>query len=298
MKDIADEVDLGLVYNKIKQLFLFFWNSFTFCFFLIIRKWIFLLIFLVVGAGLGTASYYYTKPVYASTLVLSSNALSNEFCADLINNLNVLVKDKTPELLAKKLNITISSAQSIKEIEFENYNEKLKKKYEDKDSIVLGLPFKIKVYAYTTTIFDTLNSELVNYLENNKYSLIRKKIKVDNINKLRQKIATEIYQIDSLKFVVSSNLFPRGNQSGFVFGQPIDPMNMFKEGITLFKEDLDLSTSLILSENIQVIQDFSPRAKPDSPRLTRNIFYYGAGAFMLGLFFSFYQERKKILPQS
>ncbi len=115
---------------------------------------------------------------------------------------------------------------------------------------------------------------------------------------LRKKLEVEMHQMDSLKFVIASNMAPRGTQTGFVFGQPIDPINMFKEGINLFKEDLLLNQELELIDNIQVIQDFVPRAKPDSPRLVKNIVLFGAGSFLLGLILAFYLERKKILVRA
>ena len=297
-----DEIDLRLVYHKIKQVFSRIWNFVINIFvdtFIVIRKRFILCIMIsILGIGVGIGLFFVQKPVYVSVLTLSSSVLNNDFCEDLILGLQSIVEDDTPELLAQRLNISVQSAKEIKKIQFHNYSEKLKKKYTDHDTVVLGLPFIIKADVYNPSVFDTLQKALVNYLENNDYALKRKAISKQNIISMKGKIINEIHDLDSLKFIIASSMAPRGKENGFVFGQPLDPINTFREGIGLFKEELNLNTSLILSDNIQVIEDFVPRIKPDSPRLVRNIFIYGVGGFLLGLIISFYIERKNILVRA
>ena len=299
---MQEEIDLRFLYRKIKNFFSSIWNglinliknSIT----ILKKRWGLIFIFSLIGAGSGLGLFYITRPVYSSSTVLSSGTLTNEFCSDMIINLDLLIRDKTPEILAKKLDISISSAKSIKDIEFDNYDEKLKKRYENKDTVVLGLPFRVRVFAYTNTVFDTLQTALVTYLENNKFALKRKEIKIANLNSLREKLKNDIIQLDSLKITVGSNMLPRGTQNGFVFGEPIDPMNMFKQEIILFKEDLSARKELQLSDNIQIIQEFSPRAKPDYPRRRNNLIYGFIVGFILGLSVAFSLERKKLLMAS
>ena len=288
-----EDVDLKLVYYKTKNFFSALWNAFI-NFFVIIKKSAgFILFFSFLGIAIGTGLTYIMQPVFTASLTLSSNILNNQYCNDIINALELTIKDDAPELLAKELKIEIGSAKEIKKIEFLNYNEKLAKKYEDKDTIVLGLPFKIKVYVTNTSVFDTLQKALIYYLENNEYSLKRRELNKENLKLMQQKLITEIRQLDSLKFIVASNLQPRGNSSGFVFGQPLDPVNIYKEGINLFQENLTINSGLILSENIQVIQYFTPRKKPDSPRLLLNMAICGAVASIVGLIIALFKEKRK-----
>lgn len=291
-----DEIDLRFVYKKIKGFFSSIWSFILNTLQLSLRKWKLILLFSIIGVCVGAGLFFIIRPVYSSTLIVSSNTLTNDYCSDIINNIELIIKDNSPELLAKKLKIDVSSAKEIKELEFDNYDEKLKKIYKDKDTIVLGRPFKINAYTFSNTVFETLQKALVKYMENNEYALKRKEIKIANLNNLRAKIKTDIHQLDSLKFVVVSNMLPRGTQNGFVFGQPIDPMNMFKEEIILFKEDLLINKDLELSDNIQVIQDFYPREKPNYPRLRINIPLGGIAGFITGLILAFILEnRKKLL---
>ncbi len=290
-----EEVNLSIIFDKIKQTFSAIGQTFINFFLFIKRKIGFLTVFSVLGILIGVGLTCIMKPIYISYLTVSSTTLNNQFCYDMVNELNQMVKDDAPELLAKELKVDISLAKEIKKIEFLNYNDKLAKKYEDKDTVVLGLPFKIKASVSNIAIFDTLQKALVNYFENNEYSLKRKAIKKENLKLMQQKLVNEIHLLDSLKFIVASNLLPRGNTSGFVFGQPIDPVNIYKEGITLFQENLTINSDLILSENIQVIQSFTPRKKPDSPRLFLNIALCTSMTFLLGLIIAAYKEKRKTI---
>lgn len=293
MQQKDDEIDIKFIFTKAGDAFTAFWNFLLHSFSVAQKRWVLILFFCLSGVGMGVGFFFNSSPVYNSTLILSSNVLSNDFCADIINTLDLIISDKTPALLARKLKISISSAKAIKKLEFDNYDEKLKTIYKDKDTIVLGRPFRVIASTYNNTVFDTLQKALVSYLENNEYALKRKAIKSDNLNLMQSKIKNQLDQLDSLKSVVTSNLTPRGTQSGFVFGQPIDPINVYKQEIELFKSDLDLKKDLILIDNIQVIQDFVARDKPDSPRLLKNIAIFGMLAFLLGLIFALSLEKRK-----
>ncbi|TAL60937.1 MAG: hypothetical protein EPN85_06100 [Bacteroidetes bacterium] len=288
-----EEIDLLAILNGIKRIFISLFLFFIHCIGIVQKRWLIFLLFSILGASAGYGLYRYLRPVYVSSLSLSSSILSNDYCADMIENLSEIVKDGTPDLLAKRLNIEIPAAKEIKRIEFSNFNEKLNKMYEDRDTIVLGIPFKIIVYSYSNTVFETVEAALVSYLENNKYALKRKEIKKQNLEALRGKLNSELIQLDTLKKNLSANILPRGTTSGFVFGQPIDPINVYKAGIEMFRNDLNVREDILLIDGIQVVDSFSPRDKPDSPKLWKMI----GACVSLMLFFAFmlsYRlERKK-----
>jgi hypothetical protein len=288
-----DEIDLREIYSAIKDFFIRLGHSIGGILRIAKKRLGLLLVFLVIGVGLGTGLFYLIQPTYTATLTLSSSILTNDYCADIIHELELIIEDDSPQLLAQKLKIDTSSAKAIKRIEFYNYDEKLKEKYKDKDTVVLGRPFKIKVFSSSNVVFDTLQKALVNYLESNPYALKRKEIKIQENLLLRNKINSEIKQLDSLKNTVSANLLPRGNQSGFVFGQPIDPINIYREGILFFQKELDLTKEMVLIDNIQVISDFSARNKPDSPRIFKTTTAGGGAGLLFGLTLAIFLERRK-----
>jgi uncharacterized protein involved in exopolysaccharide biosynthesis len=278
-----DEIDLRVVFNSIQLFFSRVVNFFIHIIGIIKKRIALVVALAVAGLAAGFVLFTTARPYYASTVVLSSSTLRNDFCADLVNDIQVIVKDESHELTAKKLGVSLKAAKQIKKISFSNYDEKLQERYKDKDTIVLGLPFKINVEAYSNTVFDTLQTALVDYLENNEYALKRKEIRKLEIELKRMKLNHEIHDLDSIKNIVAGNMIPRGAISGFVFGQPIDPINIYKEGIKLFQDELDLRKELILINNIEIISPFSPREKPDFPKLNRMLFWGSLIGFILGL---------------
>jgi len=245
-----------------------------------------LLFSILVATGIagGFVHYKFSKPVYFSELILSSNYLSNGMCAEMIQRLENYVEDKTPELLAKKLDIDSEIAKGVLKIEFDNFDTKLFEKYKDKDTVVLGLPFRIKVYASDYNFFNTLQPAIINYLENNPHVIEQKTIWIENTKLIKQKLQKEQAELDSLKKVIANHLVPRGTQGGFVFGQPLDPLTIYKEGINLYKEELEYNSQLILnSKNIRVYSDFEIREKPYRPKKSISM---GVGA-IVGLVLGF-----------
>ncbi len=289
----SDEIDLHVIYNKVKEFIFGLWDYISNVFRIVKKRWALVLVFALLGTGAGAGLFFITKPTYIATVTLSSSMLSNDYCADIIHGLQLIIEDNTPKLLAQKLKIDTTAAKEIKGVEFYNYYEKITEKNKDKDTVILGLPFKIKVCASNNTVFDTLQKALVNYLENNAYALKRKEINKENNQLMRYKLNAEIQQLDSLKSVVASNLLPRTTLSGFVFGQPLDPINVYREGINLFQHYLDLNKESLLIDNIQVIIDFSPRDRPDNPVLWKSITEGVIAGLFLSLITVFILERKK-----
>jgi hypothetical protein len=291
----TDEIDLRVILNSIKHFFVGIGTLLNNLFLLCKKRKTLIGSFCILGIALGLLLYFQSKPVYIASTTLSSATLRNDFCADLVQDLQSIVRDNTPERLAEKLKINVSSARQIKKIEFSNYDEKLQERFKDKDTVVLGLPFKINVSAYSNTVFDTIQTAIVQYLENNEYALKRKEIRKIEIQLMRNKLSREIHDLDSIKNIVTNNMLPRGVNSGFVFGQPIDPVNIYREGIKLFRDDLDLNKELILIDNIEVISGFSPRDKPDFPVRWKTTFAGAVIGLLFGIFIAIILERKKAI---
>ena len=234
----------------------------------------------------GIMHYYFSKPVYSSDLILSSNYLPNDMCSEIIENLQWYVVDNTPEILAKKLNISENDAREIKKLEFSNFNEKLAKKYED--TILIDAPFRIHVLAGDYKIFEALQPALISYFEKNPDVVLQKNIHQTNTKLMIKKIEKQIIELDSLTKTISGNLVPRGTQTGFVFGEPLDPLNIYKQNIILYKEELSKNTDLILTENnIRVIRDFEVREKPYLPKRSISLGTFGSIGIVLGFLIAY-----------
>ena len=133
-----DEINLLKIFKN------FFSSSKKFClsfFSFVIKHSILLISFILLGIVGGFIHYKISKPIYLSELILSSNYIPNNVCAEMIEHLQEYIDDDTPELLAKKLDINTIMAENIYEIKFENFYPTFKR---SKDSINMGVFFRIK----------------------------------------------------------------------------------------------------------------------------------------------------------
>jgi hypothetical protein len=254
-------------------------------------------ILLIIGLALlgiagGVTHYFFAPPLYSSDLILTSNYLQNDMCLEIVDNLEGYVEDKTPEILARKLGIDVEDARKIKLIEYKNFNEKLSKKYED--TVVLGLPFRVSVMARDYKVFEKLQPALIAYFDKNPNVIIQKNLRQTNTKLVIEKLQREQIGLDSLKKVIAGHLVPRGPQTGFVFGQPLDPLNIYREAIKLYEEELDKNKDLLLTaQNIRVIRDFEVREKPYLPRKSISLTIGGFAGLILGFIIAYFRAIRK-----
>ncbi|WP_299701023.1 hypothetical protein [uncultured Pontibacter sp.] len=137
-------------------------------------------------------------------------------------------------------------------------------------------PFRIELALYDRQLFDTMEVALVRYLGNNKFFANQKKIKQQEVENMISKLKREVASIDSMKTSVSE---PRGPVNGFVYGQPIDPTNLYKESISMYKELVRLEADRERMSSVQVVSGFVPRLRPTGPSLKK---YMGIGG-LIGL---------------
>lgn len=260
----SDEIDIGLVFSKIsssiKNKLSHYVN--------IVKKKILLIVGIsLLGGLLGGLFYSASKPTYTTEMLLTSRFLSNQYCQYLIGNLRK-IKAEDIDAFARKLNINPETAIQIKDIEYVKFDEKIK---ESKDSLSLGLPFKIKLHAYDPSIIDTMESSIVNYLENNEFALKRKNTALLYNKFMIEKLQKEIIELDSLKNIIAGNLGSKETTSGIVVGDQIDPVHAYTAGIDLYKQELQLNYGLLIPENIYLIEGFTPKKNPDKPVLIINL---------------------------
>ncbi|HYG38903.1 MAG TPA: hypothetical protein VD908_09800 [Cytophagales bacterium] len=260
-----DEIDLGKVFEKIGDFFLntllvFFKNIKTF------------IIVFVVGMVLTLGLYFLQKPVFISEMTISSRFLTNEFCSVLITNLNKLVEEGNYNQLGHFLKIDRKLVEDIDEIEYQNLN----KRYQDieNDTVLLQTPFKVVVKVKDNNVLDTLGGSIAYYIKNNKYARKREKIEIQNIKDQIEMLSLQRRSLDSLKQVVTSALAPRESRAGFVYGEPYEPLNIYKEEANFFSKELQLRKELVESESVEIISDFTKFKEPKRPvSLIKAIFF-------------------------
>ena len=245
-----------------------------------------IIVLMVLGAALGYGAYKTTKPYYKSSMTLVLADIRNEFVEDQLKKLTLMIEDDNFVAVSKGLDITEESAKEIKKMTFYNLDQNRIAE----DSVLRGSPFRIEVSLYNNELFTSLEPAITNYLENNPFFNKQKLIRQRQILSMISKYKEDITSIDSIKATVTS---PRGPVNGFVYGEPIDPTNLYKESIGMYEQQVELEAELEQLDNIQVVTGFSPRLKPSGPVFLKYLLAGIGSFFILGCIVALNKEYKK-----
>ncbi|ARS34778.1 hypothetical protein [Pontibacter actiniarum] len=281
-----DEVDLRLVLDRISRGFKAFSKNVKFVLRVMIRRALLLVLFVLVGIGIGYSIYKTAKPYYTSSMTLVLAEIRNQFVENQFKRLSVMVEEDNNEAVARELDITVDAAMQIKELEFFNLDQERIAE----DSVLIGSPFEVQVSMYSNELFKVVGPALVTYLENNPYFASKKNVRQREIEGKIAKLKESIASIDSIKTTVVS---PTGPVNGFVYGQPIDPTNLYREGLEMYEQQAELEAELDLLNNIQIVNSFTPRLRPTGPNLIKYLAVGGGIAFVIGVIVAVNLERRR-----
>jgi uncharacterized protein involved in exopolysaccharide biosynthesis len=282
----GEDINLMVVYQKIGSFFKYIGNSFSYLFQVIKKRIKSVILFAVLGVLTGYGAYLITKPFYTSSMTLMLSEIRNEFVEDQLDKLSDMIKEDNFDAIAEQLEISTKSAMTIKEMKFSNLDQDRVKE----DSILTGSPFRIELTIYDNRLFSSLEPAITNYLENNRYFSKLKRIRRKEVESMIGKLQSDIVSIDSIKSTVIS---PRGPVNGFVYGEPLDPTNLYKESLTMYQQQVSMEAELDQLNNIEVVNGFYSRNKPSGPRLLLYLLTGGLAFTFLGIFIALMLESKK-----
>jgi hypothetical protein len=281
-----DEIDLRLVVNKIGEGFNALFRKLNYLVQVALKYFLLVSSFFLLGLAAGYGVYYLTKPYYTSSMTLMLANIRNDFIEDQLYKLSGMIDEENYDAVADRLDITLQAASNVKEMKFYNLDQNRI----DEDSVLTGSPFRIELSVYDRKLFDSMEPALTSYLENNRYFAKQKRIKQRQVEDMVSKLRNEISSIDSMKTSVSE---PKGPVSGFVYGQPIDPTNLYRESITMYKEQVKLEADLERLDNVEVVTGFAPRRLPTGPSLRKYLAIGGAIAVLIGMVLALNMESRK-----
>jgi hypothetical protein len=255
------------------------------------KKPLAVLSFIMICMGGMFLLYKISKPVFKTDIVVYSNYFNNDYCAELIGDLDKLAEENNAPMLAQRLKVSLEHAENIKSISYHNFNPKFKKIF--KDSIAQGVPFRIEVMVLNNEILDYLEQGLINYLDNNEYALVRRKITERNLLELKSKIGNEQVKLDSLKLIIAESIIPRGSGNGIIYGEPLNPVEIYKETINLFEKELQIYKDLTLLKNVEIIKGFTKFNYPYRPKLWINLMIGFFGGLILGIAFAYFLIKRE-----
>lgn len=225
------------------------------------KKFWHLLLFVSAGLAIGISMSVLEKPYFSSQLIVAHNRLENDYCSEIINNLNSTIIEKTDNTaLSDALGISSRYARAVKSFSFVNLRRtEVKEKI---DSLFLLKPFKIEIEVYNNEVLDTLQNALVNYLESNEYAASRKKSDQEILLKIENKLIAESRQVDSLKTLVNKGIVPQSTGTGIILGEPINPISIYKQSMDLYEKQMLIKHKIAFNNSFEAVVGFTKNAMP------------------------------------
>lgn len=287
-----EDLDLIWVLKGIQKLINRFFNLIFWLIDLSIKKFFHLALFMIAGFGIGLGISLMEKPYYSSQLIVAHSRLENDYCSEMINNLNSTIIQKTDNAaLSDALNISTRCARAVKSFSFVNLRRlELKEKV---DSLFLLKPFKIEVEVYNNESLDTLQKALLNYLESNEYAASRKKSDEEILYKIEQKLINENKQIDSLKMLVNKGIVPQTTGNGIILGEPINPITVYKQSMELYEKQMNIKHRIAFNNSFEAVVGFSKNPMPKNNFKSLYTFWGVLIGYLIGMIYLIRRTRQK-----
>jgi len=220
---------------------------------------------LIISALLFTVAViirYTAPPIYKSTFVLKpANPTDINFTGSIMDVKN-LIKDGDYDELASVLKLDLTTCENLFAVEYNLVKKNTFYKYIDSINTI-----NITLYSYNRNLFDTFQKAIYNYIENSDYYLKGKNLRIETIQELENKLNTDMSNIDSLKHSLTLNAGPR-TAGGFVYGEPINPMNVYEKAILIYKEQLGLRYQSNYIASFELVKKCVSSKKRFWPRLS------------------------------
>ncbi|MDP1726778.1 MAG: hypothetical protein Q8M15_08340 [Bacteroidota bacterium] len=277
-----DEFDIELLSWKLYKLSGKIISKLFFPLRLILSRPLRLILLFCIITGLAIILRYTLPKVYQSSFIIKPLARGDVYFVSLVHDLSIITRDEDYGMLAKQLNISDEMASKISKISLEPI--KLNKYTDTIDAAF------IFIRCDDLLLFDTLQQSVLNYLEQNEYYLKKRQLRSVEILAMKDKIELDLKEIDSLKILLAKNMQPRGNAGGFVFGEPIDPVKIYEEGLSLYKLKTGLNWQLQYLNSFELVKKCMPSHKPYWPRFIY-LFVILGGLGLIGLMWVNYTRK-------
>lgn len=274
----------------IKATLILFFGAISFIFF-VARKWIFLMLAgLVLGLLVGYI-YYSKKPSYYKvSMVVVFNELTKKTYAEILDQLDKLTTPESSERLARELKVSREVAQSILFIDAKNINNGSLRL---DTSTKTRQPFKIILALTNNKSADSLQTGIVDYLNNSPYL---KKFKEEQHRNFLDRISfidRELAKLDSLKNEYTRFLSSSGKAANF-YNNAFDPADIYVHSNELVNQKQTMLSAInVEGTAISVIDGFKITSSPQSASLLKYLLVFGGIGLAAGFILGFFLETKK-----
>lgn len=227
-----------------------------------------------------------TPAIYKSNFILKPANQGDLNFASILNDIEVLIKNDDYEEASEILHLSPDICEKIYKIDFELVKSDRVYKYSDTVSSVV-----IDIYTSDRNLFDTIQQAIYTYIEESDYYAKSRKIRAANILEMETKLNKDMRDIDSLKKTLTSNAVPR-NAGGFVYGEPINPMNVYEKAIVIYKELLALKYQTNYIASFELVKKCIKTKKRYWPRLSILLPASVLLGLLICLFYNLYEAIK------
>lgn len=235
----------------------------------------------LLGAILGLAYFFNSSITYKSNMILSSEVLVLANVQGLLDPFNSLLGEGNFSLLSERLGVDEGIAAKIKEIEVKSTFEK------ESDNKELVNYFEVTATVTDNDILPQLQEGIVNFLQNNEFVQKRVTLKEEGLKTLIARINKEIAQIDSVKQKIGQSVPLSATSSNVVL---MEPSNLYEQALKMVEKQQEYTAKLALIDSFQVVQGFTPYAKPSSPSWIICLVTGLAGGLIIGFAILFFRE--------
>lgn len=253
-----DEFDIELLFQKLNRINKKIWFKLAFPFRVLFFNTKILLITFIL-CGVISALLRFTLPkYYSATFIYEPTLKADLFHLDLLNDLDILLKENNSVTAAKLLNINEELADKVSRAK----HEVLYKNEFRKDTIA---SVEVLIIADDNTVFDTLEQAILHYLSSSPHYKKLHDMRQTELNTMEEKLLQDIEYNDSLKRTLAANTTPRGN-GGFVYGEPIDPVRVYESGTNLTQKLISIRSQKQFINNFELVKPVVAKNKPYFPR--------------------------------
>jgi hypothetical protein len=252
-----DDIDIQELAVRIIR---YFRNHFTF-----------IVVFCLVGAGLGVAAYKALPNSYESKMVVLSDLLTKTYGDRIDESLNSLISEGNISELSSRLAITPEKAAVMQSVSIEcqlDVKTPQREKVEKDETY-----FIITVDLTDRSALPQIQEGMLNYLRNNEWVKLRARQRAQLSTAVIQRIDREIESLDSIK----RTLFQKGQLR--MEHIQFDPSDLYTETAELTRMRWLEQQDLELANSIHLIEGFTVFEKPKDPKLTTLVIL----GFLVGL---------------
>jgi hypothetical protein len=253
MKGREEDVDLLMIFNKIKTIFR------GFLLVLFSKRRIFFYFF-IAGIAAGIIYISISKKQYYSQAGFHTQFYPDEFCRRDMETLNSLIEEGSYSQVAAMLRMPIEETRKLARIRYSN-------KSSEPDSLETSeAVFQVEAYTLDNGVLANLQKGITWHLSNNPYVKKRQEVYLSNLNDRIRKTEAQLSDIDSLKGIASESLGNNSAGKGIaMIGAAYEPLNVYRESQKLSDELIVLKNELALFESVEIIQPFIKYNKPALP---------------------------------